>query len=387
MHFRNSWTRSTSRCDMRQVPSGASGWRGVNGVMPCLDAEVPRDVGHEIPDQRERLHRLDRDRRREVERVEPRHAHQPRLAVDLRRAGAALAGLAVPAHREIVGLLGLDAVHRVEHDHAFADLGRVVAERPLLPIAAPDSERRLGHVGPTQFSWMICCSSGGSGGIGVRDTSIAPSGAGRTPMLNAANALSFSGIVLPEMPAAAFLALERRSGDRLRDDQQVAEILRRVPAAVVLAMAGHAGPRRALASARRARSSASQHLVLLADDADEVLHHALQILLDLERILARRAAVERRQRPLAWLASTCRSSIARRAVRLRERRRMLAGTLAEHQQVRQRIAAEPVGAVDAGRALAGGEQARHASTSASRRPPSRRPSRSAWSGRSPSARR
>src|SRR6476660_4484790 len=36
MHFLNSWTRSTSRCDIRQVPSAASAGRGVKGVMPFL---------------------------------------------------------------------------------------------------------------------------------------------------------------------------------------------------------------------------------------------------------------------------------------------------------------------------------------------------------------
>src|SRR5947208_14488609 len=30
MHFRNSWTRSMSSCSIRQVPSGASGGRGLN---------------------------------------------------------------------------------------------------------------------------------------------------------------------------------------------------------------------------------------------------------------------------------------------------------------------------------------------------------------------
>src|SRR5213592_4964092 len=30
MHFRNSWTRSISSCCIRQVPSGASGGRGLN---------------------------------------------------------------------------------------------------------------------------------------------------------------------------------------------------------------------------------------------------------------------------------------------------------------------------------------------------------------------
>src|SRR5438876_7822043 len=33
MHFRNSWTRSMSSCRMRQVPSGASGGRGLKGLI------------------------------------------------------------------------------------------------------------------------------------------------------------------------------------------------------------------------------------------------------------------------------------------------------------------------------------------------------------------
>src|SRR5260370_24721511 len=33
MHFRNSWTRSMSACCIRQVPSGASGGRGLNGLI------------------------------------------------------------------------------------------------------------------------------------------------------------------------------------------------------------------------------------------------------------------------------------------------------------------------------------------------------------------
>src|SRR5438128_10519171 len=33
MHFRNSCTRSMSSCCIRQVPSGASGGRGLNGLI------------------------------------------------------------------------------------------------------------------------------------------------------------------------------------------------------------------------------------------------------------------------------------------------------------------------------------------------------------------
>src|SRR5260370_42590222 len=36
MHLRNSWIRSMSSCATRQVPSGASGGRGVNGLSVFL---------------------------------------------------------------------------------------------------------------------------------------------------------------------------------------------------------------------------------------------------------------------------------------------------------------------------------------------------------------
>src|SRR5438034_5367293 len=36
MHFRNSWTRSTSSCCIRQLPSGASGGRGLNFLICFL---------------------------------------------------------------------------------------------------------------------------------------------------------------------------------------------------------------------------------------------------------------------------------------------------------------------------------------------------------------
>src|SRR5262249_61871187 len=88
----------------------------------------------------EGLERLDDDRHVEVEIREARHAHEPRRAVDLRRAGAALARLAVPARGEVGRRLRLDLVDRVEDDHAGRDLGGVVLEAALAALAAPDAE-------------------------------------------------------------------------------------------------------------------------------------------------------------------------------------------------------------------------------------------------------
>ena len=114
-----------------------------------------------------------------------------------------LPGLAVPAAREVGRLLGLDLVHGVEHDHALADLGRVVVlNSPALAVAAPDAKRRLrswsdrlvslprdspvqtsvrpavGQIGHVALliahfiSSITCFSSAGIGGIGTRSTCI-----------------------------------------------------------------------------------------------------------------------------------------------------------------------------------------------------------------------
>ena len=128
MHLRNSCTRSTSACAIRQVPSGASGFRGLNGLIFFLTSKF-----HETSVTRSRIGGKARigstvTGSSSGSSSQPRHAHQPRLAVDLRRAGAALARLAVPAASEVAGLRRLDAVDRVEHDHPGDDLGGVVAK-------------------------------------------------------------------------------------------------------------------------------------------------------------------------------------------------------------------------------------------------------------------
>src|SRR5258708_2859448 len=130
---------------------------------PLLDREVPGDVGDQVLDGRERLHRRDRHRPLERKIAQPRHAHQTWKAVDLRRARAALARLAVPAHGQIPGLFRLDAVEGVEHRHALRHLGGVVAEGAAPCVAAPDGEGRL-HL----ISSMICFSAAGLSGLGPR---------------------------------------------------------------------------------------------------------------------------------------------------------------------------------------------------------------------------
>src|SRR5262249_11013424 len=101
---------------------------------------VPGHGGPRVLDEGEGPHRLQDDRLVGGDRLHARQAHEPRPAVDLGRARAALAGLAVPAAGEVAGLRRLDLVDTVEHDHAFAVLDGVVLELAAVFLAAPDAK-------------------------------------------------------------------------------------------------------------------------------------------------------------------------------------------------------------------------------------------------------
>ncbi len=111
-------------------------------------------------------------------------------------------------------------------------------------------------------------------------------------------------------------------------------------------------------------SSACFHLALLADDADQVVHGLLQFLV--QRCTGsppcrcpRRTARAPRRPPRRRSASAHRGTLVARGPR-RTRRRVQPGPAAEDQQVGERVAAEPVGAVHAAGDLTGREQAGHA---------------------------
>ncbi len=99
----------------------------------------------------------DRDDLVLAERRHPGHAHQSRPAVDLGRTRTALAGLAVPPHREVTGLGGLQAVDDVEHDLALVDLDRVVLQVAAVFVAAPDPQFRV--VGSHSQPFRSGCSA------------------------------------------------------------------------------------------------------------------------------------------------------------------------------------------------------------------------------------
>ena len=124
---------------------------------------VVGDVGDEILDDRERLHRRDGDLLARLEGVHPRHAHELRVAVDLGAARAALARLAVPAHGEIGRVRRLDAVHDVEDDHALIGRHAVIDELPAGAVAAPDLHADVGHV----YSFALAAATGSSATLPV----------------------------------------------------------------------------------------------------------------------------------------------------------------------------------------------------------------------------
>ena len=95
-------------------------------------------IGSEL--RRMRDQRIDH---RQVERIEPRHAHELGHAVDLGGARAALAGLAVPADGQVGSLRGLQPMDDVEDDLALVDLDLVVGEFPGARVPAPDPQRHL----------------------------------------------------------------------------------------------------------------------------------------------------------------------------------------------------------------------------------------------------
>ena len=102
-----------------------------------------------------------------------------------------------------------------------------------------------------------------------------------------------------------------------------------------------------------------RHFLFAPHDSDQLLHPLLQLFLDLiGRLAVARIALERRQRPLPQCLDLFLVN-RDRAILLGELGGILAGPLAEDQQVGQRIAAQTVGAMQSGGGFAGGKQTRH----------------------------
>ena len=163
-------------------------------------------------------------------------------------------------------------------------------------------------------------------------------------------------IVVAEMRAAAFLALQGRERDGFGNREQIVQIERGVPAGIVFAIAADAHFAGALFQLRDPFQRALQ-LILAADDAHQILHQVLQIVLHLIRAFP--LPLEGLERLAAPLHPPARWSMLPGSVIFRELRRKLARALAEDHQIGQRIAAQPIRAMQSRAAFSGGEQAVH----------------------------
>ena len=205
---------------------------------------------------------------------------------------------------------------------------------------------------------MTCFRSSRSGEIVSRRSSGRPACPLAHHVVEGREIRVLVGVVLAKVPAAALLPLEGRGGDRLGAGEQAGQIERRVPAGVVLAVAD-AG------DLRRARLQPLDPLDrlpdvgLVAHDADVVLHQVLQLVLNLVGrlgVTGGRGPLERRQRHPLGGVDRRRVDVGGAAL-ARELGGVLTGPLAEHQQVRQRVSAQAIGAVQASGALARREEA------------------------------
>src|SRR5215467_4626501 len=139
---------------------------------------------------RKSLHGFDGHGFIERQRVQTRHAHQFRHAVDFGGTGTAFARLTIPADGQIAGLFRLDLMNGIENHHAGGDLGFVVLELSLASLAAPDAECcRLHYF----ISSITCFNSSRMGDIGSRVNSSSPRSPLRATMLNLPDWSSFLG--------------------------------------------------------------------------------------------------------------------------------------------------------------------------------------------------
>ena len=219
---------------------------------------------------------------------------------------------------------------------------------------------------------MTCFSSAGIGGIGSRaQLHRAVRRLSRSTMLNLPNRRHpCSGKSSRKWPPRLSLRSIAAARDRFGHRQQILQIDRRVPAGIVFAIAVDGDAVRRAPEACSMPSSARSISSSRRTMPTRSLHHVLQIVLHLIRPFGA-AAGSRRVRtapaPRCAAASTCASLICAGAVFLRELRGVFAGALAEHDQVGERIAAEPVRAVQARRRIRPRRTARARWTSACRR--------------------
>src|SRR5699024_5940241 len=171
--------------------------RGERGDLACL-VIVEGHIAHQVPYDGEGLEGDDRDDLVGLEDAHPGHAGQPWHAVDLHRTRAALARLAVPAHRQVGDLGGLEPKQYVEDDLALVGLDLVHGELSVAG-AAPHTENTFAQDSSSSVRYLTSSSrsksfisSAGMSATGIRDSVIASPSA-RTARLTRRHSDDMSG--------------------------------------------------------------------------------------------------------------------------------------------------------------------------------------------------
>jgi hypothetical protein len=107
-----------------------------------FDPVIHRYVGNQIFDGGKGSHGLYGDGLSGRKIAHTRHAHELGFSVDLGRTRAAFSRFAIPAHSQIVSALRLDLVNGIQDDHAFGNIGLVLAELAARGGRPPNIENR-----------------------------------------------------------------------------------------------------------------------------------------------------------------------------------------------------------------------------------------------------
>ncbi len=168
-------------------------------------------------------------------------------------------------------------------------------------------------------------------------------------------------MVVAGVAAAALGAQQRRLGHTFADQQHIAQVDGQVPARIELPVPLHGHVVVAVAQFGELLDGLLQ-LVFLADDADQIVHGLLQVHVQRVRVLPRAALTGRIERCHSRFRGRGQIGIGDLGPGgqlLHIGGRAEPGAASEHQQIRERVAAQAVGPVQTARAFAGREQAGH----------------------------
>ena len=214
-----------------------------------------------------------------------RLAHRLGRPLTSAAARAALGRLAVPAHGEVRGHVGLDPVEGVEDDHPLLDRD-VVVDELAVRVGRPAKDAQVGlwhraHSVGDELAKVVRQGRQRRGRHLHRLAVAADDAVQRWP-----TSRRRSGIVDPAVGAAALRALVRAAGDGLGHDQHVAQLVDEAPAGVVARGRPSPGSRPAGVQVRRAGRSPRRRSASVAEDPDERLHRRAELLVQPVGILA-----------------------------------------------------------------------------------------------------